>query len=255
MALLEVRGLTKSFGGLVAVSDLDLDINQGEILGLIGPNGAGKTTVFNLISGFLRPDKGKITFKGRDITSLKPNKIADLGLVRTFQFTTCLLDQTVSQNISMGSYLGQGLGFFRSVFDIPSARKAEERIQQRTREVSEHMGLVGVREELAANISYGIQKKLGVAIALATNPALIMLDEPVTGMTATETADVMKRIQLIRSQGKAVLLVEHDMRAVMNTCDRIIVLNFGKKIADDVPSGIKENKSVIESYLGAEEDE
>ena len=125
MALLEVRGLTKYFGGLAAVSELDFDINQGEILGLIGPNGAGKTTVFNLISGFLRPDKGRIIFKGRDIAGLKPNKIAELGLVRTFQLTASFRDQTVSQNISMGSCLGEGLGFFRSVFDIRSARRAE----------------------------------------------------------------------------------------------------------------------------------
>jgi len=255
MVLLEVRGLTKYFGGLAAVSNLDFDVNQGQILGLIGPNGAGKTTVFNLISGFYRPNKGRVIFKGRDITGLKPNKIAALGLVRTFQTTTLFHDQTVSQNIAMALHLDQRLSSFGSVFNIRSAQREGERIQQGAMEILERMELAEMKDELAGSLPHGFQRALGVAIALAANPELILLDEPVTGMTAVETTTMMSRIQRIRDQGITVLLVEHDMRAVMDTCDRIVVLNFGRKITEGVPEGIKENKDVIESYLGSEESE
>ena len=255
MALLEVRGLTKYFGGLAAVSELDFDVNQGEILGLVGPNGAGKTTVFNLISGFYRPNKGKVIFKGRNITGLKPNKIAALGLVRTFQATMLFQWQTVSQNIETGFHLDQGISSFSSVFNIRSARREKERIQQCTMDVLERMKLGEVKDELAASLPYGLQRALGVAIALAANPELLLLDEPVTGMTAGETVTMMSYIQRMRDQGVTVLLVEHNMRAVMNTCDKIVVLNFGRKIAEGVSEEIKENKNVIESYLGTEESE
>jgi branched-chain amino acid transport system ATP-binding protein len=255
MTLLEVRGLTKYFGGLAAVSELDFDVNQGEILGLIGPNGAGKTTVFNLISGFYRPNKGRVIFKGRDITGLKPNKIAALGLVRTFQLTTLLHDKTVLQNIAMGLHLDHGLSPFGSVFNIRAAQREGTRIQQRAMEILERMELAEVKDELASNLPYGLQRTLGVAIALAAEPKLILLDEPVTGMTPVETEAMMGRIKSIREQGITVLLVEHDMRAVMNTCDRITVLNFGRKIAEGTPKQIRESKDVIESYLGTEEGE
>jgi len=253
MALLEVRGLTKYFGGLAAVSELDFDVNQGEILGLIGSNGAGKTTAFNLISGFYRPNKGKIIFKGRSITGLRPDKIAALGVVRTFQQTALLNDQTVSQNIAMGLHLDQKTGFFASLFNTHSARRERERIQQRTTEILEFMGLAEVKDELATNLPHGFQRLLGVSMAIATNPELILLDEPVTGMNAEETMTMMSLVRDIRQQGVTVLLVEHDMSAVMNTCDRIVVLSFGRKIADDVPERIRENNEVIESYLGSEE--
>jgi len=253
MALLEVRGLTKYFGGLAAVSELDFDVNQGEILGLIGSNGAGKTTAFNLISGFYRPNKGKIIFKGHSITGLRPYKIAALGVVRTFQQTALLNDQTVSQNIAMGLHLDQKTGFFASLFNTHSARRERERIQQRTTEILEFMGLAEVKDELATNLPHGFQRLLGVSMALATNPELILLDEPVTGMNAEETMTMMSLVRDIRQQGVTVLLVEHDMSAVMNTCDRIVVLSFGRKIADDVPERIRENNEVIESYLGSEE--
>lgn len=255
MALLEVRGLTKYFGGLGAVIDLDFDVNQGEVLGLIGPNGAGKTTVFNLISGFYHPSKGKVIFRGYDITSLKPSRIAALGLVRTFQTTTLFYDQTVLQNIVMALFLDQRLSSFGSVFNIRSAQREEERIQQRAIEILERMGLAEVKDKLAGSLPHGFQRALGVAIALAADPELMLLDEPVTGMTAVETTTMMSWIQRIRDQGITVLLVEHDMRAVMDTCDRIVVLNFGRKIAEGTPEETKENKDVIESYLGAEEAE
>jgi len=252
--LLEVKGLTKYFGGLAAVSELDFDVYRGEILGLIGPNGAGKTTVFNLISGFFRPNKGKIMFKGLDITGLKPHKIAALGLVRTFQKTLLFGDQTVSKNISIGLHGENGNRFSIPIFNSRSDGKKTERLEQRVIEVLERMELVEVKDELARNLPYGLQRRLGVALALATNPELTLLDEPATGMTETETSDIMDRFRDIREQGVTILLVEHNMKAVMNTCDRIIVLNFGRKLAEGTPDNIKENRDVIESYLGSEED-
>jgi branched-chain amino acid transport system ATP-binding protein len=255
MALLEVKGLTKYFGGLAAINELNFDVNQGEILGLIGPNGAGKTTAFNLISGFLRPNRGSVIFKGYDITGLKPNKIAALGLVRTFQTTVLFHDQTVLQNIAIALHLGHGLNPFSSVFRVRAARKEGKRMEQRAMELLESMELAEVRGELAGNLPHGSQRALGVTIALATNPELIMLDEPVTGMTAVETEVMMSRIKRVRERGITVLLVEHDMKAVMGTCDRLVVLNFGKKIAEGTPAEMKENKEVVESYLGVEENE
>jgi branched-chain amino acid transport system ATP-binding protein len=255
MALLEVIGLTKYFGGLAAVNELDFDVNQGEILGLIGPNGAGKTTAFNLISGFTPPNRGKVIFKGQDIINLKPSKIAALGLVRTFQATTLLHDQTVLENIVIALHLSHRLNPFSTVFRVYAARKEKERLEQRAMELMESMELTEVRAELAGSLPHGVQRALGVTIAMAANPALLLLDEPVTGMTAVETEALMGRIKRVRDQGITVLLVEHDMRAVMGTCDRLVVLNFGKKIAEGTPAEIKENKEVVESYLGVEENE
>jgi branched-chain amino acid transport system ATP-binding protein len=254
MALLEVTGLTKYFGGLAAVNELDFDVNQGEILGLIGPNGAGKTTAFNLISGFISSNRGKVMFKEHDITRLKPNKIAALGLVRTFQATTLLHDQTVLENILIALHLNNRLNPFSTVFRIRAANKERERLKQRAFELMESMELTEVRDELAGSLPHGVQRALGVTIAMASDPSLLLLDEPVTGMTAVETEALMGRVKRVRDQGITILLVEHDMRAVMGTCDRLIVLNFGKKIAEGTPAEIKENKEVVESYLGVEEE-
>lgn len=255
MALLEVKGLTKYFGGLAAVNELNFDVNQGEILGLIGPNGAGKSTSFDLISGFSHPNRGSVIFKGYDVTSLGPSKIAALGLVRTFQATILFHDQTVLQNIAIALHLGHGLNPFSSVFNVRAAQKERKRIEQRAMELLESMELAEVKGELAGSLPHGFQRALGVTIALAADPELIMLDEPVTGMTAVETETMMSRIKRVRERGITVLLVEHDMKAVMSTCDRLLVLNFGKKIAEGTPAEIKENKEVVESYLGVEESE
>lgn len=255
MVLLEVRGLTKYFGGLAAVSALDFDINQGEILGLIGPNGAGKTTVFNLLTGFCRPTSGTVTFKGHDISGFKPDYIAKLGLVRTFQADTLFRSKTVFDNIIMAQHLQQRAGFFSLLVNSSSARREESESQKRAIEILERIELAEVKGELAGSLPHGFQRALGVAVALAADPELLLLDEPITGMSAGEAETTMRQIQRIRDQGLTVFLVEHDMKAVMNTCDRIIVLNFGKKIAEGLPESIKENKDVIESYLGFEEGE
>lgn len=255
MKILEVRGLTKNFGGLSAVRDFEMDVNRGEIIGLIGPNGAGKTTVFNMLSGFSLPSKGSIYFKGIDITGLKPNKVAKLGLVRSFQTTTLLKDRTVLQNIFIGLHLHKKISSFSCVFNLRAARREREELEQLALESIRKMGLAEMEHELAENLSYGLQRALGVTIALAANPELILLDEPVAGMSAVETAEMMKRIREIRDQHITILLVEHDMKAVMSTCDRLVVLSFGRKIAEGTPNEIRENKDVIESYLGISEDE
>jgi branched-chain amino acid transport system ATP-binding protein len=253
MALLEVRGLTKYFGGLAAVSQLDFDVNKGEILGIIGPNGAGKTTVFNLITGFHRPTSGKLIFKGYDITRLKPNHIAQRGLVRTYQASTLFKSKNVLENIMMGHHLQQRAGFFSLLFNTHSARREEGRIKQQSIEISKFLGLDHVKDELPTNLPHGLQRILGVAIVLSTNPELMLLDEPVTGMNVQETMIMMDRVQQIRDRGVTIVLVEHDMKAVMSVCDRVVVLNFGRKIAEGVPEKVRENKDVIEAYLGSEE--
>ncbi len=252
MALLEVRDLTKYFGGLAAVNNLDLDVNQGEILGLIGPNGAGKTTFFNLISGFQRLNRGKVLFNGRVINGLKPSKIAALGLVRTFQADTLFQSKTVLDNLLVAQHLQQKAGFVSLLANSSTAQKDKGKSLKRAMDILESWGLVEVKDKLAESLPHGLQRALGMAIALSTDPQLIMLDEPVTGMTPVEKEAMMNHIKNIREQGTTILLVEHDMRSVMNSCDRIVVISFGKKIAEGLPEEIKKNEDVIESYLGSE---
>lgn len=252
MALLEVRGLTKYFGGLAAVNELDFDVNKKEILGIIGPNGAGKTTAFNLITGFYRPTSGKIIFNGYDITGHKPNEIAGRGLVRTFQATLLFKSKTVLENVMLAHHLQQRTSFLGRLFDTPSAQREREKSRQQSMEILKFMGLARVKDELPSNLPHGLQRLLGVSIALPAKPQLILLDEPVTGMNAEETMTMMGRLQEIRKKGITIVLVEHHMKAVMAICDRIVVLNFGKKIAEDVPEKIRVNKDVIEAYLGSE---
>ena len=250
MPLLELRKLTKHFGGVIAVNELDLTIESGEIVGLIGPNGAGKTTVFNLISGVLAPSKGQVLFRGKDITGFKPHKIAQRGLVRTFQHTMLVSEMTVLQNILLGFHLTSVRTIWKAILNTPSTRASEERLLEKANELADFMGLGDVRHVLARNLPHGHQRSLGIAMALAANPELIMLDEPVAGMNPFETAQTMERIGQIRDRGTTVLLVEHDMKMVMGICERLCVLNFGVKIAEGRPDEIRSNNQVIEAYLG-----
>lgn len=250
MILLHAEGLTKYFGGLAAVEGLDFDVTKGEILGLIGPNGAGKTTVFNLLTGFDRPTRGKVIFKGLDITGWKPSRIAALGLARTFQIVNMFGNQTTYENARLGHYLQQRSGSFRSIFRTRSARREEEELQHRTIELLEHMGLIDVKDELASSLSQGLQRALGICIALATSSELLLMDEPTAGMSAEETASIMAMIRQMRDMGITIVLVEHDMKMVMGCSDRIVVLNFGKKIAEGTPEEIVGKEEVIEAYLG-----
>jgi branched-chain amino acid transport system ATP-binding protein len=248
MALLETTNLTKHFGGLAAVSHFDLYVNEGEIVGLIGPNGAGKTTCFNLLSGFLPPTAGTIRFGGEDITGLKPHHIVQRGLVRTFQLTTLFQEMTVLENVLLGLHLHsrRGLGQFLRYWQVFPPDEVE-----RCSEVLEFTGLAPYATQLAKNLPHGHQRALGIAMALAAQPRLLMLDEPVTGMNLEESQRIMNLVQTIRDRGTTVLLVEHNMKAVMGTCERIVVLNFGEKLTEGTPQEVSTNPEVITAYLGA----
>jgi branched-chain amino acid transport system ATP-binding protein len=248
MPLLQTRDLTKHFGGLAAVSHVDLTVREGEIVGLIGPNGAGKTTCFNLLSGFLRPTAGTIAFGGEDITGLRPPQVAARGLVRTFQLTTLFQDMTALENVLLGMHLHGRLGLRQVLF---SRRGFPLDEVARGREVLAFTGLGAHADQPARNLPHGHQRVLGIAMALAARPRLLLLDEPVTGMNLEESGRVMALVKTIRDRGTTVLLVEHNMKAVMGTCERIVVLNFGQKLAEGTPAEVSTSAAVIEAYLGA----
>ena len=252
MPLLEIRNVSKYFGGLEAVGNVDFDVDQGEIKGLIGPNGAGKTTLFNVISGVYHPTSGRVVFKGKDIAHLKPHAIAKMGLVRTFQATTLFNSFSVLKNVLAGYHLHSKVNFWGALFNTPATVKRERDIEKKAMEILEFMGLSKYKDELALNLPHGYQRALGISIALAAEPELLMLDEPVTGMNPEETMEMMGVINKIRDRAITVLLIEHDMRVVMDCCEKITVLNFGKKLAEGPPEKIRKNKDVIEAYLGSE---
>lgn len=254
MDLLQVKNLSKYFGGLAAVSDLNFTLNRGEILGLIGPNGAGKTTVFNVVSGIYSPTQGEVIFKGNSIAGLKPYQVARKGLVRTFQATVIYQSVPVVENVIRGHYMKTGVGYWGVLLNTKYTQKELRRIRSKAMEMVEFMGLGPWAEELAMNLPYGLQRTLGVTVALASEPELLMLDEPVTGMNPEETRHMMDLVRKIRDRGVTILLVEHDMRMVMGICHRIVVINYGRKIAEGTPKEIRENKEVIEAYLGTEDD-
>lgn len=250
MPLLEARDLSKRFGGLAAVSSLHLTVETGEIVGLIGPNGAGKTTCFNLLSGFLSPTSGAIVFAGEDITGRRPHEIVARGLVRTFQHTTLFQELSVLENVLLGLHRHSQMGVHQLLFS-PRVFPADE--IARSREVLEFTGLAADANQLARNLPHGHQRVLGIAMALAARPRLLLLDEPVTGMNLEESARVMSLVKTIRDRGTTILLVEHNMKAVMGTCERIVVLNFGQKLAEGPPAAVSTNPEVIRAYLGAVE--
>ncbi|MBW1887206.1 MAG: ABC transporter ATP-binding protein [Deltaproteobacteria bacterium] len=255
MALLELKGLTKYFGGLAAVSDLDFSVEAGEIVGLIGPNGAGKTTVFNLISGVFAPTDGEIHFRGEDITGLKPDQVAKKGLARTFQSTILFELFPTVMNVVVGAHLHAGMNFFGTLFNTRRTRHKEQETLARVMDIINFLELGDWAMVPAQDLPHGHQRALGVGIALATEPKLLLLDEPVTGMNPEETIHMMGLIKKIRDERDlTIVLVEHDMRAVMGLCDRLSVLSFGKKLAEGTPEEIQNNKEVIEAYLGVDED-
>jgi branched-chain amino acid transport system ATP-binding protein len=254
--LLEIIHLTKYFGGLAAVSDLNLDVRQGEIFGLIGPNGAGKSTILNMIDGSLRPKNGKVVFKGEEITNLPPHSRAQRGIARVFQADIIFPDISVATNVRVGFHLHSEIGFWERFLGRNRSIDSQEKLlYEKTKEILQFVGLYEERDKVAADLPHASQRILCLAIALATEPSLLLLDEPVTGMNAEEVAAMISAVRALRDErGITCIVVEHNIRAVMNICDRIAVVNYGKKIAEGSPKEIREDPAVIEAYLGVEED-
>jgi branched-chain amino acid transport system ATP-binding protein len=249
--MLEVKGLTKFFGGLEAVSGIDMTVKAGQIMGLIGPNGAGKTTVFNLLTGVLKPTRGSITFEGEDIAGKKPHKVAKKGMIRTFQATNIYPDFTVLDNITLSCHLNPGVGSLESLLHTRSSRRKDGEILERSHAILREVGLEGLAQTSARNLAHGHKRTLGIACALACGPKLLMLDEPLGGMNGEEVTETMKLITRLWEKGLTVLLIEHNVRATMSLCHQIVVINFGKKIAEGIPEEIKAHPEVVKAYLGA----
>ena len=253
MAFLQVKQLSKYFGGLHAVADVDIDVQAGQIKGIIGPNGAGKTTIVNLVAGNLPLSSGHIFFDGEEITGLKPFRVAERGIFRTFQTIRLCSHMTVIENIMLGRHVRTRAGFIASVFRPPWTRKEERAIRGRAIEIMETIGIGDLADEEATNLPFGKQRAVEFARALAAEPKLLLLDEPASGLNIHETDDLSRLIRNIRDMGITILLVEHDMSLVMEICDEVAVLNFGAKIAEGTPTEVQKNEEVISVYLGTEE--
>lgn len=248
--LLDAEQIGKDFGGLTALDRVSLQIQRGEIYGLIGPNGAGKTTLFNLLTGLYRLSRGQIRFEQQSIGHLAPHQIVERGIARTFQNIRLFASMTALENVLVGQHVRSHAGLWAALFRTRSMRAEEQRLHQRAYLLLEQVGLDGKADRIASQLSYGDQRRLEIARALATSPKLLALDEPAAGMNSTETASLKLLIQQLRGQGLTILLIEHDVKLIMNLCDRVSVLNQGQKLIEDIPSRVQQDPQVIAAYLG-----